>query len=422
MSFAAVILVFAYAGMITTDLCGAVKVYRLRNIIHAFPEMIMHMILFFETFVAEKACKEGSLFGLPVGRDFNEDFSRFFIFILIASLIAVYDIITLNLEYVKRITSINPSSFGIAAERIDCGLLFAETDGTPVLVNARMRDISRQIIKKDRTYAANFWDRILSCEDPDIIKTEFAGNPTFIMRDGNVISFSRTKLSDGRKEYYEILAQDVTELYKHTEELKEQNAELEKVEERLAGTYSNVADLRQERELLSYKLHIHDELGNSVLMGARLLDGRDIEHTDIDKLCENWTGTLNNLMSNAHQGEKTGENIYMDVINTAKTLGVRLILKGDRPLRSDILSFALREAVYNSVKHAGADIVICEGKLSDNVYEFKISDNSRKAFSDIKEGGGLSNIRRLVEAQGGSFGISLERGVVLNITLPGEAK
>ena len=422
MSFTAVILVFAYAGMIATDLCGAVKVYRLRNPIHAFPEMIMHMILFFEAFVAEKACREGFLFGIPTGRDFNEDFDRFFVFILIASLIAIYDIITLKLEYVKRITSINPSSFGIAAEMIDCGLLFAETDGTPVLVNARMRDISRRIIKKDRTYAANFWDRILKCEDQDIIKTEFAGNPTFIMQDGDVISFSRTKLSDGRKEYYEILAQDVTELYKHTEELKEQNTELEKVEERLAGTYSNVADLRQERELLSYKLHIHDELGNSVLKGARLLDGRDIESSDIDKLCESWTGTLNNLMSNVHQGESTGENIYMDVINTAKALGVRLILKGDRPVRSDILSFALREAVYNSVKHAGADIVICEGKLSDNVYEFKISDNSRKTFSDIKEGGGLLNIRRLVEAQGGSFGISLERGVVLNITLPGEAK
>ena len=224
----------------------------------------------------------------------------------------------------------------------------------------------------------------------------------------------------GKKEYHEIKAQNVTKLYLRQQELAEKNRELEEVGERLQSTYKSVVQVGQERELMSYKMRIHDELGNAILRGSRLMRMENVSPEEKAGLIDEWERTLDSLKSNARVGKEAAGNIYEDVRHTAASLGVRLIFKGDRPVKSEVLAYTVREAVYNSVRHGGADIVVVEGKSEDRFYYFEISDNAVKKPSEFKEGGGLSNIRKAIETAGGNLKIEVGDRVVLRVTLPAD--
>ena len=414
MLFDEMMLALSFGALISTDLLIAVKMFRQRKLFLASFEIILHIILtviiiIFMRDLYEYEMNDNALWKLFEG----------IIYPIIPIAVFAYSILTLYREYLMRISSINASSVIEAVEKIDCGLLFTDIDGIPVLVNENMKALSREIFAHDYTNVPKFYERIEACADLGIAsRIDFTGDPTFILKNNEVWSFERKLLDDKSRKYYEVIAQNVTAIYRQGEDLKIKNAELEEVEYRLSGIYKNLAEVRQQKELLSYKLAIHDELGNSILKGNRILGMDTVSDEDKENFVKSWKETLLSLRSNVHQGGKTGENLYEDIVKTAKDLGVRLIIKGDRPMHSEVLSLAIREAVYNAIKHAGADIVIVEGVLEDGFYRFDISDNGCRSPKNFTEGGGLTNIRRTLESIGGSLKVSVNEHVVLHITIP----
>jgi two-component system sensor histidine kinase DesK len=86
----------------------------------------------------------------------------------------------------------------------------------------------------------------------------------------------------------------------------------------------------------------------------------------------------------------------------------------------NVLSLALREAVTNIVRHAGA--LHCKVSLSqeDGMIVLRIADDG-SAVSDtsaILHGNGLTGMQERVAALGGKLALRIERGLALELTVP----
>jgi two-component system sensor histidine kinase DesK len=87
----------------------------------------------------------------------------------------------------------------------------------------------------------------------------------------------------------------------------------------------------------------------------------------------------------------------------------------------NVMSLALREAVTNIVRHAGASE--CQLSLSEvqGVLVLRIADNGQRLAggAHIEQGNGLAGMRERVAALGGQLALRVERGVALELRLPG---
>lgn len=88
------------------------------------------------------------------------------------------------------------------------------------------------------------------------------------------------------------------------------------------------------------------------------------------------------------------------------------------PMAENVLALALREAVTNILRHAGA--TRCEVRLGlrDGLIVFRISDNGTAAQGAVVQGNGLRGMQERVTQLGGWLGLQFEQGMALELRLP----
>lgn len=90
------------------------------------------------------------------------------------------------------------------------------------------------------------------------------------------------------------------------------------------------------------------------------------------------------------------------------------------PAAENVMSLALREAVTNIVRHAGASE--CQLSLSEvqGMLVLRIADNGQRlaASGAIRRGNGLSGMGERAAAMGGELALQVERGLALELRLP----
>ncbi len=93
------------------------------------------------------------------------------------------------------------------------------------------------------------------------------------------------------------------------------------------------------------------------------------------------------------------------------------------PAMENVLALALREAVTNILRHAGA--TRCKVTLSgdDSMIVFRISDNGQALAQGkpVKHGNGLTGMGERVAALGGKLAVVVANGMSLEMTLPRRA-
>ena len=108
---------------------------------------------------------------------------------------------------------------------------------------------------------------------------------------------------------------------------------------------------------------------------------------------------------------------------TLASAGVTLLTEG--PLRpaptltaaeETVLALALREAVTNIVRHAGASTCRLRLLVGDGGHQLSIEDNGSHTAN--REGNGLRGMRERVEALGGQLSLTRGRGTHLTVALP----
>ena len=70
------------------------------------------------------------------------------------------------------------------------------------------------------------------------------------------------------------------------------------------------------------------------------------------------------------------------------------------------MDIILLEALSNCVRHAGASELYVKCSSGEQEWIMVITDNGQTTEKDVKEGGGLSGIRKRVEQCGGSMRIA----------------
>ncbi|MBO4678755.1 MAG: hypothetical protein J5626_03720 [Lachnospiraceae bacterium] len=411
-----IIMACAYFTVLMLSGASAVRWLRMRSIFPMFFAPIFVCYTLYELVICYQV-KYGTFYTLD---RFTQAWYNAPLFVHIFTLL-LQDVACLLIvqreRYVRR-HNINVNSVADALNNVDCGLLYSEWDGTVVLTNHKMWQLSK-IFTEARVYnATEFWRQIISfTENEKAKRIDFTSWPAFLLQDGTVWSFERAILSDADKRYLEIVARDVTDLYNKRVAIEDEIKELSSVQGRLSEVLKNISTTGNDEELLAYKVHIHDRLGNAILRARQVLRGSmtDFGEPEKEGVLGLWEKTIKAFENNRLEVEQKQEGNLSALYNQAETLGIELFMFGDFPAHNESAIRAVREAMYNSIRHAYANSLTVESFKEPDGYFVRIYDDGKAKSDSITEGGGLKSIRREVEEKGGSMKVSVADGVMLEI-------
>lgn len=111
--------------------------------------------------------------------------------------------------------------------------------------------------------------------------------------------------------------------------------------------------------------------------------------------------------------------------DAAESAGVRVVVSGTMPERGSAMEFIVAsgaEALTNAVRHADAKILKITLQEMPLVYSAVFTNDGERPKAPLQEGGGLSGLRKRIEAAGGTMSVSVEPEFALKITVPKETE
>ena len=331
------------------------------------------------------------------------------IFAAVILLVAIHFAVALPREYRRRKNELSPFSIKEATDKLPMGICFAVPDGRIILCNNRMRRLSFALSGHELQIAGDL-QLALAQPDPSVAVKD----DCYILPDHTVWQFHTQKIDvDGDNRWQQVTAHNVTELYNGNLRQTEINKELHDVNRKLRRMYERMEDDIKEKESLELKVYIHDAIGRSLLTIRDIIDSGE----DTDRKIETLQEAVSMLTSNRVAAVGTME----EVKQTAKALGVSVKTEGYLPpysIAGELTVAAAKECVTNCVKHAGgSEVYIRIAERSDR-YDITITNNGNAPTEPVKEGSGLSSLRRRIESAGGEMHTAFKPRFALIITFP----
>lgn len=305
-------------------------------------------------------------------------------------------------------------------DNLPSGIVFFDGNGMPKLMNRRMHQICMNLAGRD---IQNITELEEALSKPLKEQVFFDDDlKVYGFSDGSVWKFSEKEIiTTGGDRFSQVLASEVSELYQSKVLLKRENQKLQEMSAAMKELSKNVVTLTREEETLSMKMRVHDNLGYSVLAAQRMLMRESEEDRDI--FLSQWKQTLELLNKDNESVEN--EQLHRQVQDRAKFLGVKIIYTGEKIWESHIfrlLDIILLEALSNCVRHAGASELYVKFGSAEHEWGVVITDNGQKPEKNIKEGGGLSGIRKRVEQCGGTLRICSDPIFSITVKIPKEVR
>ena len=320
----------------------------------------------------------------------------------------------------------------IVKEAIDSypgGLCFSEPDGKPILVNKKMNALVSALTDRTVMDANITWEQLCKTNthagcaklsDP-WFKTADSNELVFRFPDNTVWHFKRQTLKNEPINTVQTEAIDITELYRISEELYENNLHFEQMRKRRTALLENLVEVNRDKELLSTKVRIHDELGHCLVAAKKALSTGTSDDEYI-KLLDSWSEAISGMLTAPLQNTESS-SAEEELQKVADLIGCRLEITGERPAQRSyqlLMYTAIREALTNAVRHGGATALKTQISRDKSTCIIKISNNGRPPEKNISEGGGLGNLRKTLEREGAGLSYSFEDGFALVISLPQE--
>lgn len=407
------ILAYSYVAITVLGLSIAVKWFgnkRLSSIAGGFAVtviMIVHLLIFHvENIVPGSIPSE-------VMPYYN---APLWVTLVLPTLVFMHSLTSVLFALRRRSRTVSRSSIREAVNEMECGLMYTESDGTIILMNRVMASMAKRLTGREVHDGEKFWRFIISFEESRSAKRiDFSAGPALLFMDGSVWSFQRAILKDTDRKFIEIVARNVTDLYERTEDMKREINELSMVQSEMYKVLQNISETGNKEELLNYKVRIHDSLGNAVLRIRQILRSDNPTDEETRKVIGIWDSTVKAYRNNSLGNTNDSMSNYESLLKLADTLGIELTIKGNFPTSSELAIRAVREAMYNSIRHAYANKVMVDSYKSREGYHLHICDDGHASSPQIKEGGGLSSLRKTIEASGGTMEVTVNDGVELNI-------
>lgn len=316
----------------------------------------------------------------------------------------------------NRKNTISKRSIKEAFDDLPCGICFYEASGVTRLVNSKRNDFSIRITGE---YLLNGKKFISILTDENIKRNSLSHQEEeeyIISLDDHVYSFRRREHQLSDKSLYEIIATDITRKHQLSRELNKKNKELSSFNKRMREYGETIEELTIEKETLSAKRNIHDKLGKLLILSRQSLD-KDRTEEEKEVLLSTWKNTLIAFES---MKENESNDTYDELFKAAKDIGISIIFCGRRPESrkgKKIAAKAIIECMTNTIKHAKGNEVYVSFKERNRFIEIQITNNGEQPKEEIKEGGGLSSLRLLIEREGGSMKIISFPRFEMNITI-----
>lgn len=237
--------------------------------------------------------------------------------------------------------------------------------------------------------------------------------------DGTVYHFSVRPVQDKYGiPYTEVMATDVSRLAALHAALQQENERLADANRRAKRLYDNMPDIVREEEILKMKMRVHDDIGHTLLAARRALR-HEHDLARIKSEAAEWESSIS-LLCRARQ-EDAAEDPLTCMQRRAAVLGAAVQLRGAYPAARatrELYAPILRECTSNAVRHAGATELYADSEHRSQAWHLCITNNGAPPKAEIKEGGGLSSLRRRIEKAGGTVTVHSLPVFVLEVTLP----
>lgn len=330
------------------------------------------------------------------------------IVLTIAALVSVFN------TGMRSINNITTASIKESFDSLPTGLCFYYESGMPKLVNSRMEYICRSLTGHSLRNAVAFVLELTSGSVKGCI--EAGDNPIYRLDDETVLGFSVNEVKIGKIMLYELIASDVTDEYRLTETLREKEKQAGYINKRLKALLTMTGYNVMERELLELKVNLHDNLGRSLLLAKRCL----MNPLSVDKreLVSLWDQNIRILKN--EQPEYWQKPYYLSR-SQAMLLGVDLIIDGELPTDESIqtvINTAITVHVTNVLRHAEGTKAYINVAYENGGIRLIFSNDGKEPETTIKEKGGLSNLRKIVENAGGTMKVMGSPAFEMVICLP----
>ena len=295
-------------------------------------------------------------------------------------------------------------------DELPVGICFYWDGGLTKLTNRRMNSIACKLTGSGIMDADEFQKFIFSRKEAPIICSEDDAAYSFVHREDML----------GGRTIHELLAFDVTQKYRLTEELREKQNKVQKINRRLKALNTSIQYIIMDRETLQIKIHIHDSFGKMLLMTRHYL--ADPEHTDTKEMLSLWRRNIA-LLKNEER-ESWQEPCFFSLTH-ADSLGIRIELSGELPEDETLISVAdtaITVHVTNVLRHAEGDTAYISIEQTPEGYVMHFTNNGTPPCAPVKETGGLANLRRLTEKIGGTMTINSSPQFEMILHLPEKPK
>lgn len=340
------------------------------------------------------------------------------LFVVAETAMVILCVISIVVGYRSGKRHLSRMSVKESFDNLPSGICFYEESGLLRLANVQIKELCFKITGKPLLSGADFWN-MLATETPILPNERVADGEKPMIRtdDGKVYSFKRIAHEIEGKKVCEIVATDITRRYYLSEDLSKKNKELAALNRRMRAYGENIQKLTAEKETLNAKIRIHDELGK-LLLSTRKSLSEDLTPEAKRELLSAWKTDL--LAMGSARSEKVTDT-YSGLYAAAKSVGVTLKITGRKPdeknLKKIVVTAAI-ECITNTVKHAKGNAVTVELTEKGSFLEIAVTNNGEPPKATIKEGGGFSSLRQLVEREGGTMTIKSRPCFLLEITLP----
>ena len=278
------------------------------------------------------------------------------------------------------------------------GICISAQNGTVLLSNLQMNNLCRILTGGSLSDGVRFRKYLEETGE------EQNGEILIHAPDGKVWRVNRNRITESGKEYDRLTAADITEQYRVTEELRNNNEHLQDLQKRMKAVSDLSGDMFIGQEEANARSALHNQLGQVLLMDRHYLEHP--ESTDAD-MVGMATREMNRFLLGDAEAPFSGRTDRLrQAVALAQSIGVQAEIHGmvpEHPAYRALLAQAVQECAANTVKHAEGDRIDLFPEETGKEWTVRITNNGCSPKGPIAESGGLLSLRRNVESAGGSM-------------------
>lgn len=316
-------------------------------------------------------------------------------------------------------TQISYISVKEAIDNMHTGLLFFRPEGDILLYNRRMDVLALQMTGQSLRDGKEF-QQFLEYGSPygECMQEVLGGQKVFRLSDSSVWSFSCHDIPMRRRTLLLLIADDVTERWNAVTLLAHQNQVLEKRGQELRHTIEHLQAICEAEEITRSKERVHDLLGQRISLLLRTLR----EDQLLDKTL--MTDFVRSLPTALREDRIPEPAHRLEILKeTFRSMEVFVEIQGELPKDvrvADSFAEIAVECVTNAVRHGYATCVQFHFFQND-CWRMTVTDNGIPPSGPIREGGGISGMRRRISQLGGMLELYTVPRFSIQIFVPKEA-